>query len=256
MGRFPLDSPLVYVIGMARNPPVDSPTPELCLQCDSPMPGKFCSECGQSARVGPLRFKSLIGEAITSVVDLELPILRTTKGLLLAPGRTAGAWVDGRRKTFTNPIKYCVIVGVLFTLVIRFQLADAASIESGGQPGAGQATYTLSSLFQEYVAFLLMLLAVPFAPIAGMLSRVLKVRRSSTDWYALFLYCLGISLLLQMLSGFVSSTVAEFASILPAVFLLWGGWQFGKVRWRSFLVALISLVSWVALLAWAQSLLR
>ena len=222
-----------------------------CLQCDAPLAGLYCAKCGQSAAVGPLRVREILADVFGSILDLQLPILRTTKGLLLAPGRTAAEWVDGKRSNYTNPIKYCVIIGVLFTLMIRMRFADQAAV----QTDANSATYTLSSLAQEYIAFLVMVLAVPFAPIAGLLSRVLKVERSATDWYALFLYCLGISMLLQMLIGFFSRTAAGIAGVLPIVFLLWGSWQFARPPGRAFAVALLGIGAWLGIFAGLQSAL-
>ncbi|MDF1836322.1 MAG: DUF3667 domain-containing protein [Planctomycetota bacterium] len=235
---------------MSSDPSREPDQVKTCLQCSSPVPGSYCQECGQSNRVGALQVRSILGDVFASIIDLELPILRTTKGLLLAPGRTAREWVDGQRKSYTNPIKYCVIIGLIFTIMIRIKLGEAATIE----PGGSGARYSLSKMAQEYVAFLLMLLAIPFAPIAGLLSRLFRVRRSSLDWYALFLYCLGVSLLLQMVVSFFSATASAFASLLPAVFLLWGGWQFGEVKWRSFSVAFLSLILWTVLLTVIQLL--
>ena len=219
------------------------PKPSSCLQCGEPLTGAYCSGCGQSATVGALRVGQILTDVFGSILDLQLPILRTTKGLLTAPGETAAAWIDGKRTRYTNPIKYCVIVGVLFTLMIRMQLTDQAAV----QTNQAAATYTLSALAQEYIAFVLMLIALPFAPIAGGLSRLLKVERSATDWYALFLYCLGISLLLQLVIGFLSRTAAAYAGLLPLIFLLWGSAQFTKPAGRSFLVALLGIFLWLGL---------
>ena len=193
----------------------------------------------------------ILTDVFGSILDLQLPILRTTRGLLIAPGKVAAEWIDGKRTQYTNPIKYCVIIGVLFALMIRMQLAGQAAIQT--EPAA--AVYTLSALAQEYIAFLLMLLALPFAVIAGALSRLFKVERSATDWYALFLYCLGISLLLQMIIASISRTAAGYAGLLPVVFLLWAGFQFAKPAGRSFLVGLLGILLWTGLLVTIQALI-
>ncbi len=228
-----------------------------CLQCGCIVHSRFCPDCGQRADVGPLRLGGVLSEAFVSVIDLELPILRTTKGLLRAPGRTAANWLDGQRKGYTNPVKYCVIIGILLTLLLRLRLTEGAAVELEGD-GGGQATYSLGRFSEEYIAFLLMVLALPFAPIAGFLSRLFKVPRSAIDWYALLLYCLGISLLLQLLIGLFSVSAAGLASLLPLVFVLWGAWQFAgpEARWRSLATAILAIVFWIVLATALQEGLR
>lgn len=222
-----------------------------CLQCGDPLAGDYCSSCGQSANVGTLRVGQILSDVFGSILDLQLPILRTTKGLLTAPGKTAAAWVDGQRMRYTNPIKYCVIIGVITTILIRIQLANAPTIETD----QGQGTYSFSSLAQEYIAFLLMLLALPFGAIAGGLSRLAKVQRSATEWYVLFLYCLGISLLLQLALSFVWRGSAIYTSFLPVIFLVWASAHFAKPASRSVLVCVLGVVLWAFSLSTLTSLL-
>ncbi len=204
--------------------------------------------------LGHLRAGAILSEVFSSIVDLELPILRTTCGLLTAPGRTAARWIGGQRKSYTNPIKYCVIMGILYTLFTRLHLSHDPALNPLSD---SQVQYTLSSAAQDYIAFVLMLLAVPFGPIAGLLSRLFKVPRRAIEWYALFLYCLGISLLLQMLASLISPALANYSSLLPAVFILWGGWQFGdtQARWRPFCAAFCGLILWGLLLMNVQQLI-
>ena len=223
--------------------PLEEPTPRQCLNCDFVAVGSFCPHCGQAKTVGPLRVREILGGALTSIVALESPILRTTWGLLRAPGRTASDWIGGQRKRYTNPVQYYVILGVIFTMLIRLNAVDAPTHEKGA------ATYQLSGFVQEYIAFVLMIIAIPFAPVAGLLSRWLGVMRSAVDWYVLFLYCLGISLLILMGKDLMPEAVARYWAFVPVVFLLWGSWQFDSRPARSLAVGVLTMTVWFAILA-------
>lgn len=62
----------------------------------------------------------MFGTLFEHLFELEVPILRTVAGLTIRPGRVCREYVEGRRKRYTNPVKYAFLTTTLLTVAIAF----------------------------------------------------------------------------------------------------------------------------------------
>ncbi|MGF1532242.1 MAG: DUF3667 domain-containing protein [Bernardetiaceae bacterium] len=94
-------------------------TPTHCLNCDTPLAGRYCHQCGQSRRVQPIGMRYLAYE-ITHLINLDRGIPHTFLQLTLRPGHAIRAYIAGHRKRYFNPIKYLLLVSAIAAFIHLF----------------------------------------------------------------------------------------------------------------------------------------
>jgi hypothetical protein len=110
-----------------------------CPNCDSLSVAAYCPACGQK-RPAPsdLSAARFLGEVVEALTNTESKVLRTTKALLLAPGRLTLDFYEGRRQRYLKPIQVFVACNVWFFLmqsVTGFNtFTTPLSIQANGLP--------------------------------------------------------------------------------------------------------------------------
>ncbi len=75
-----------------------------CKNCDQPLNGGYCSNCGQRD-IELLKFKKLIKDFFDHHLDLDSRIFRTIKYLMFIPGFLTIEYWNGRRARYVPPFK-------------------------------------------------------------------------------------------------------------------------------------------------------
>ncbi len=221
-------------------------------------PAIYCSNCGQKLVVGKLDLKQMIGELASLCINLELPILTTTRHLMVAPGRVARAWINGKRQTYVNPLKFIVVVGVIVALTHR-PLQDL--LNSNRDSGGAVYESGLAHYQAQFFGFFCILLGAPLAMMLSIFGRALKVKVAWLEWYVLGLYVFGLGCLLQLLfkSFLVLSSLSSqlkylviIEALIPVVLLVFGAYGFVKKpdRWRAVLLTSFGLIVFVLTTGW------
>lgn len=204
----------------------------------------YCAACGGRLHLSALRLTTLLHELIGSLTSLELPILRTMRDLFRGPGAVANAWIGGQRRTYINPIKLLVIIGLLVAL--SYEPLTRLRFESST---TGVAVYEadLARNLNQYFALFCIALLVPIALVSSWLARRLHLRSAWLEWYVLALYCYALAALVQLgLSlvqvviphGLTRNVLASLSGLLPIVLMIWGSLTFVEKPLRGALVAL------------------
>lgn len=103
----------------ARSLPQD---PFVCPNCGTAYVGKFCPECGQTAR-SPLRhFGALIEDAFDLFLNFDGRLVRTLPALLLRPGFLTNQFFAGRRVRYTPPFRLMFVLSVLAFLTLHLAI--------------------------------------------------------------------------------------------------------------------------------------
>ena len=81
-----------------------------CHNCETDFKGNYCFNCGQSNSANKrLVFSNLIKDFFDNTFNLHKGFFYTFWSLLIRPGQVSKSYIQGRRKTYTNPTRYLVI---------------------------------------------------------------------------------------------------------------------------------------------------
>ena len=174
-----------------------SPDGGECLNCAHPLHGRFCSNCGQDGQVRRLSLRTLLSDLVDELFKLELPIARTVVRLSWWPGRVAAEYIRGRRRTYTNPLKYCLLTAAVSVLMLQiWPIHIEPPPEAGSANGATEisvAWYEAAERSQQFLARYSALITLAMLPILAGLTRLFFLRsgHNFAEHYVLGLYVHG-----------------------------------------------------------------
>lgn len=91
---------------------------EPCLNCNQPLTGAFCANCGQEAKEVRRPFFPLIYGALYTIVELDGRAYRTVFSLLTRPGFLTREYFGGRRTSYTPPLRLFLVISIGFFLLV------------------------------------------------------------------------------------------------------------------------------------------
>lgn len=114
---------------------VIEPAARVCQNCQTPMHGPFCYQCGQHERSSLRHAGLLLRDILHDVFNLDSRAIRTLKPLLLKPGYLTLEYFAGRRQRYVPPLRLYVIASLVFFLIagLLFSLGDGLQFDSDTQ---------------------------------------------------------------------------------------------------------------------------
>lgn len=98
--------------------PVDlARLPPNCLNCGAPVQGRYCIDCGQTTDTHVPTLAEVIGDAITSIFNLDSRLWRTVLTLFFHPGRLTEDFLAGKRARYVPPLRLYLVISVLLFLI-------------------------------------------------------------------------------------------------------------------------------------------
>ena len=89
----------------------------ICKNCDFEFIGSYCPNCSQSVKANSrLTFKNIINDFFDNVFNLDKGFFFTIWNLLKQPRFILQGFISGKRKKFTNPVKYLIIATAIQAL--------------------------------------------------------------------------------------------------------------------------------------------
>jgi len=136
------------------NSPGLSETSEACLNCDKPLLGSYCGNCGQEAKDFRRPFFRLSSEAIKSLFELDGRAFRTLFFLLTKPAHLSTEYFSGRRMQYTPPLRLFLVISVSFFLLVSFY-TSIMSMEEALNPNESGSSEEASTSINDEVIFTL-----------------------------------------------------------------------------------------------------
>ncbi|MEY3648999.1 MAG: hypothetical protein RLZ13_1884, partial [Bacteroidota bacterium] len=91
-----------------------------CLNCDEPLSGNFCQQCGQQK----LPLKQSVGELLLvffgEFFNYDGRFLRSIRLMLSQPGAITLAYLEGKRTSYVNPVRFYLFTSAIYFLVINY----------------------------------------------------------------------------------------------------------------------------------------
>jgi hypothetical protein len=103
---------------------------KVCLNCNTPLTGKFCSQCGQKDLPARQDLGDLFINFISSFFSFESKFFKTFKDLVLKPGKIVNEYNAGRRESYYHPARMYVFLSFIFFLTLSF-VVNTDEIEVG-----------------------------------------------------------------------------------------------------------------------------
>jgi len=90
-----------------------------CKNCNEPLNGNYCPNCGQPAKLKKIDGRYIFRE-IASAFNAESGMLYTIKRMLTSPGKSVRAYITEDRSRNVKPISFVIITALIYTLVNHF----------------------------------------------------------------------------------------------------------------------------------------
>lgn len=81
-----------------------------CLNCSMEFEGNFRPNCGQKPNSGRIVFKESALDVLEHYFDFDTPLFKTITGLITRPGALIREYIFGKRKSYSHPIRYYILV--------------------------------------------------------------------------------------------------------------------------------------------------
>tara|TARA_R110001583_G_scaffold1342_2_gene11031 strand:- start:26054 stop:27052 length:999 start_codon:yes stop_codon:yes gene_type:complete len=92
----------------------------LCPNCEHEIDGKFCQNCGQSAKDFHRPFFSILFESLSDALSFDNRLFHTLSPLLLKPGYLTKEFMKGRRARYTPPFRLYLFLTFFAFLLLSF----------------------------------------------------------------------------------------------------------------------------------------
>lgn len=124
---------------------IPDPPAGACANCAAPMTDAWCPACGQRRIASRLTVRDVLHELRDKVLDLESGLLVTLWTAMVRPGLVVTDWLHGRRRRYTPPLRFTiVVVGVL--VAANALLLDAAPMDERTRTSLARMQSGLGSL--------------------------------------------------------------------------------------------------------------
>lgn len=98
--------------------------PSHCGNCEAPLTGPFCAQCGQSAHESARSMHALLHDGWHSLTHLDGRLWRTLWLLVSRPGEVSRQFVANRRASFIPPFRLYLVISLVFFGLVGFSHHD------------------------------------------------------------------------------------------------------------------------------------
>ena len=131
----------------------------ICSNCAKPLPGQadFCPACGQSIKVITRPWREVIGELLTEMLDFDGRMLLSLRYLVTRPGFLSYEYINGRRLSFTSPVRMYLVISLVFFFVLPLILPESTVTNPSHEISVDQYSQAMFVLLPIFALLLKML---------------------------------------------------------------------------------------------------
>lgn len=147
-----------------------------CKNCDQPLTGNFCSNCGQNAHEHRINAHYFLHDIPHSVFHVDGGFFYTIKMLFTNPGLMIEEYLDGKRVKYFRPIAYVMVMTAFSALLVKFLDWCKGMILNHFHDGI--ALPKSANFFESYFSVFIFLMI----PIASLLTWLFFVKGKYNYW--------------------------------------------------------------------------
>jgi len=103
-----------------------------CLNCNTPLTGRYCSECGQENRPKKLSVWQLLGQFFSGLLNYDGRLIQSIRLLFSKPSALTLAYMEGKRSSYVNPVQFYLFTSAIYFLFSStFSSPDLIDITNG-----------------------------------------------------------------------------------------------------------------------------
>jgi hypothetical protein len=131
-------------------------SPVNCKNCHKLLPGQadFCPACGQSVKVITRPWREVCGELISELIDFDGRMMISLRSLLIRPGFLSFEYINGRRLSYTSPIRMYLVISLVFFFVLPLILPGSAVTSPGNELAVDQYSQAMFLLLPVFALVL------------------------------------------------------------------------------------------------------
>ena len=130
----PVPPPLPPGVETHPLPPPVERDPNLCANCDTPLQGPFCSQCGQHVRDLHRSTWRFVADFFENAFSWDNKLLRTLEPLLAQPGALTLDYLSGRRMRYVHPLRLFLFTSAICLTIIQYLDSHQSATHSNRQP--------------------------------------------------------------------------------------------------------------------------
>lgn len=121
-----------------------------CLNCGTPLTGRYCGNCGQRDLPARQNLGDLLINFISSFYSFESKFFKTFQYLLFYPGKIAAEYNAGKRESFYHPARMYVFLSFIFFLLFSTVFStDDMNLDEKGDFNTVQDSIAVDSLIKK-----------------------------------------------------------------------------------------------------------
>ena len=116
---------------------------ERCLNCDAPLTGGFCANCGQNSKHHVHSTLAMISELIEDLFHTDHRVWRTILPLLTKPGLLTREYLQGKRVSYTPPFRLYIVLSLIYFFTASLSHDETNIVVSTPKKGEPSVQYEL-----------------------------------------------------------------------------------------------------------------
>ncbi|MVN91551.1 DUF3667 domain-containing protein [Mucilaginibacter aquatilis] len=191
-----------------------------CGHCHNEITHKFCSQCGQPAKLNRID-AHYIQHEVLHVLHFEKGILYTIKELLLNPGKSVRAFIAENRSRLVKPVIFIILSSLLYTVVSHSFHLDEGYITIRDKDNL--TTSSIKNWVQSHYGYANIIMGIC---IAGWLQ--LFFRRSNYNYFEILIllcFVMGMGMLIlsvfALIEGITSYKTMAFSVVISLGYSAW-----------------------------------
>jgi len=214
-----------------------------CKNCNEPINGNYCSNCGQPAKLRRIDRHYIISE-IGDFLFANKGLIYTIKRVLISPGESVRRFITEDRYRFVKPITFLIITSLIYTILSHFFFIEAKDFYFQQQPKVEVPTATLFVQWMiDYHGYASIIIGFFVAFWVKLFFR--KSGYNLFEIFILLCFISGISALFAsvvvILQGILHVRIIFFSGLISIIYYAWAiGQFFNRKKAVSYIKAFVS----------------
>ena len=186
-----------------------------CKNCNTDLSSNFCSNCGQRSSVNKVTFAETFQDFVDATFSFNAPLIRTTKLLLINPGKLFNDYLNGKRKSYYKPVSFFIITTLIYVIIrsiIDYNPMTTAGVNVDGKILEDAGQFMVKNINNIMFLFVFTL--------AFFLKLLFYKRNSFAEFIAISFYAIGVYTLIGLVSMFFLKHIGQQYKSIPIFIFL------------------------------------